>query len=129
MMHKMQIGRREQCLLEPRTCRRGLTQFVDGAVKGIVVVGGEVNLTQQTQATRVGFACHATEQREDQLGVAVLAAAMKRVGQVQLDRSANIGARLIYQAAIFIGSVGVAVPAHQPVGPGFDLSESWRRDR
>ncbi len=86
VMNQMQVGSGEQRLLEPWTCRSGLAQFIDRAIKGVVVAGGEVDLTQQIQAMRVDFAAFATDQGEDQLGVTVFAAAMKRVRQGKLYR-------------------------------------------
>ena len=62
VMNQMQIRRGEQRLLQPRTCRIRLPQFIDCPVKRVIVVGGPGHLAQQIEAVRVQFTAHIAEQ-------------------------------------------------------------------
>ncbi len=55
-MDKMQVRSREQRLLQPRTGWSRLAQLIDGAVEGVVVVGGPCDLTRQIETLGVYFA-------------------------------------------------------------------------
>src|SRR5271157_5370202 len=102
MMNQVQIGSRDQRLLEPWACWRRLAQLIDGAVESFVVVGGEIDLTQQVEAMRVDFSAFASNQGQNRLGVAVTAAAMQRVGQGQLYQRTIGRAAFVDQCAIFV---------------------------
>jgi hypothetical protein len=62
MMDKMQIGRGEQRLLEPRTGWSRMAQLIDAAVEGVVIASGPGELTEQIETLRVDFAAFSAEQ-------------------------------------------------------------------
>ncbi len=55
VMHEMQIRHREQRLLEPRARRRGLPEFVYGAVEGFILVRCPCDLAEDVEALRTLF--------------------------------------------------------------------------